>query len=112
MSQSTSAIEQARKHFAGHAPKPFDVPEWGIKVYPKQENKQDRIKRNAFNKEKDFDSASSLAHAIILLALKADGSAHFKLGDRLALITETDPDVLDRVALACLGVSIEGAEKN
>lgn len=107
-----SAIEQAKKHFSEHAPQPFDVPEWGIKVYPKHENKQDRVKRNAFNSKKDFDMASSLAHAIILLARKEDGSAHFQLGDRTALITETDPDVLDRVAMACLGVSIEGAEKN
>jgi len=107
-----SAIEQAKKHFSEHVPEPFDVPEWGITVYPKQENKQDRIKRHAINQKKDFDTASSLAYAVILLARKKDGSAHFQLGDRQDLITKTDPDVLDRVALACLGASVEESEKN
>ena len=107
-----SALDKATQHFADYAPEPFDVPEWGIKVFPKNENMQGRVKRRSLIKKKDYDESSSFAYAVILLSMKEDGTPHFVSGDRLALASKTDPDVLERVALACLGRSVEAAKKN
>ncbi len=110
--EEPSAIARAKQHFVDHAPKPFDVPEWGIKIFPVNESMADRAKRHAFNKKKDFDQASSFAYAVILLARKEDGTPHFVSGDRRALVSDVDPDVLERVSLGCLGKTVEDAEKN
>ena len=107
-----SALENARKHFTDSAVAPFDVPEWGIKVFPKHETLAGRMRRRALCKAKDYDEASSFAYTVICLAMREDGTPHFKPLDRDALINEVDPDVLERVALACLGHSIEAAGKN
>jgi len=107
-----SAIEAAKAHFLESAPQPFDVPEWGIRIFPKRENMADLIRRFVICGDKGFDRANQLAYTLISLACKEDGSKHFSPADRTALVNDVDPDVLESVVLRCTGISAEAAEKN
>jgi len=115
MARQPSPIERARAHFASAAPRPFDVPEWGITVHPKRENLTQRLARHATCAERGFDRANEIAYAIIKLATDEHGKPLFSPEDRQALATEADPDVLERIALQLAGVdaaAVEAAEKN
>ncbi len=39
--KEVSVIERAKQHFTGSDPETFEVPEWGVKVYPKHETLAD-----------------------------------------------------------------------
>ncbi len=41
-----------------------------------------------------------------------DGKPLFKQGDRMDLVSSVDPDVIEDVAVACLGGTEEDAKKN
>jgi len=112
MAAEMSAIDRAKKHFASTAPDPFEVPELGLTVYPKHETLADRFKRRELVQRKDYDKASAYAYTVILLAMDEHGKPLFKPGDRLALITECDPDLVEDIAVKCMGGTEEDAEKN
>jgi len=110
-----SAIDKVRDHFARSAPAPFEVPEWGITVYPKRENLAERLRRYAICRERGFDRANEIAYAIIKLAMDKDGKPLFTAEDRQALATEADPNVLEEIVLRLAGTdaaAVEAAEKN
>lgn len=118
-----SPIENAKANWAEKleaGPRKIVVPEWGddkgpleIFVYPANLRERNKIYQRA--KGEDL---TALADTVILRAKTGDGAAVFSPGDRSAMVSAIDPDVLARVAgeimedMAISEDDVAGMEKN
>lgn len=104
-------IEAARLHFRADERRAIEVPEWGVVLYATPVTLAD--KRKSFNRFKSGGLQEAYVHMLIDKAQKEDGSAAFKLDDKVDLMNQVDPAVVERIAEAMLATaSQEDAEKN
>lgn len=109
-----SILEKAKEHFAAHEISSINVPEWdSATIYWKPWTVAERQRVYGAVKASGRDAELS-ARVLIAKALDRDGKPMFGLDDLRALTTSVDATVVERIALAIIGVAptVEEAEKN
>lgn len=108
-----SILEKAKEHFAAHEISSVAVPEWDATIYWKPWTVAERQRVYGAVKASGRDAELS-ARVLIAKALDRDGKPMFGLDDLRALTTSVDATVVERIALAIIGVAptVEEAEKN
>lgn len=106
-------LDKAKEHFSTHEVSSVDVPEWDVTIFWKPWTVAERQKVYGAVKASGRDAELS-ARVLIAKALEKDGKPMFGLDDLRALTTSVDATVVERIALAIIGVqpTVEEAEKN
>ena len=96
-----SVIDQAIQHFSSQDSKTINVPEWNVTFLVKPLNLDEQRRLWEKSKVSEIDAIVDL---IIMKCLTEDGSKKaFKLEDKQKLLTQCDPNVLDRLSKQITG---------
>ena len=96
----SDVLAKAAEHFKGRVDnevQSIEVPEWETTIHfrPISLKSQDCIYR--LSRENDL---TALAETLIVRALDADGKPMFKKTDRVRLMREVDPAIINRIVMA------------
>ena len=109
------AIDSAKAHYKSLEVLSTEVPQWcqngnPLEVYYTPMTLAEKNKLFKYAKDDDLEI---MAYAVILKCLDADGNKLFDLGDKRALMTEVDSDVVAELAAKLMnGVSVEDQAGN
>jgi hypothetical protein len=111
-----SAIERAKAHYLNQPIKEISVPEWADEegndfvFFSRPFTLQDQGKLQFAVKNQS--EADALAEVLIMKAIDAEGNKIFNVGDKQALRSSVDANVLARIANHIMGGKAEELEKN
>lgn len=110
-------IERARAHFGRLSMAPIEVPEWPDEdgkptiVYSEPMTLRDKQKISRLSDQ--VGEIEVMANVLILRARDAQGHPMFTLEDKQLLLTQVDPGVLSRIAVAVTrSATVKEQEKN
>lgn len=88
-------LDRIRSHYAAQPRREIHVPEWDLTIFCTPLNVQ---QRSSLFQASRGDSLEYQVEAIIMKATDADGNKLFGPHDRLPLMMQADPFVVERVA--------------
>lgn len=98
----SSILDKAKEHYAGIETKDVKIPEWGLTIFWRPWNLDEREKVWGAVKASGKDTQLS-ARVLITKALNAEGKRIFGLEHLRELCFEVDSAVVERVAMAIIG---------
>lgn len=115
-SSGLSAIDRAKAHYLNQPTREILVPEWAddegnpFIFWARPFTLQDQGKLQFAVKNQS--EADALAEVLIMKAIDAEGAKVFTVGDKQALRSSVDANVLARIANQIMGGNPEELEKN
>lgn len=109
-------LDRARLHFRADEKRRVEVPEWGAEGAPLvlwHTPVTLADKQRLHNRYKAGGLQEMYAYTLIQKAQREDGSRAFTEADKLDLMNQVDPRVVERIAAQILGApDLEAVEKN
>lgn len=102
-------LDRAKQHFSDIETQSLEVPEWDLTLYwrPWTVNERQKVWGAVKMSGKDTEISS---RTLITKALDKDGKNLFGIGDLRALNSDVDFAVLERVAMAIIGIQPDEAD--